>query len=53
MLGPWPGRPGHFIANGGYKIGFGIAPRVGETLAALILDGTDRIPQGFRVEDNH
>ena len=21
MLGAWPGRPGHFIANGGFKIG--------------------------------
>ncbi|MGB1209371.1 MAG: NAD(P)/FAD-dependent oxidoreductase, partial [Paracoccaceae bacterium] len=26
MLGPWPNRPGHFIANGGFKIGFGMAP---------------------------
>lgn len=52
MLGAWPGRPGHFIANGGFKIGFGMAPKVGETLALLILDGDDTIPEGFRVEDN-
>ncbi|MEC3862879.1 FAD-binding oxidoreductase [Mesobacterium sp. TK19101] len=50
MLGPWPGRPGHFIANGGFKIGFGMAPKVGEVMADLLLDGRDGIPEGFRVE---
>ncbi|MDE3079684.1 MAG: FAD-binding oxidoreductase [Paracoccaceae bacterium] len=49
MLGPWPDRPGHFIANGGFKIGFGMAPKVGEVMADLILNGEDRIPPGFRV----
>ena len=48
LLGPWPGRPGHFIANGGFKIGFGIAPKVAEVMAALVLDGQDTIPDGFR-----
>jgi glycine oxidase len=52
MLGAWPGRPGHFIANGGFKIGFGMAPKVAETLVDLILDGHDTIPPGFRVEAN-
>ena len=52
MLGAWPGRPGHFIANGGFKIGFGLAPKVGATMADLVLDGTDTIPPGFRVEAN-
>ena len=52
MLGAWPGRPGHFIANGGFKIGFGMAPKIGEIIADLILDGTDRIPEEFRVEAN-
>lgn len=52
MLGPWPGRPGHFVANGGFKIGFGMAPRVAEVMADLVLDGRDAIPEGFRVEDN-
>lgn len=52
MLGEWPGRPGHYIANGGFKIGFGMAPKIAEAMADLILDGTDRIPEGFRVEDN-
>lgn len=52
MLGAWPGRPGHFIANGGFKIGFGMAPKVAETIAQLMLEGRDTIPPGFRVEDN-
>ncbi|MBI1220611.1 MAG: FAD-dependent oxidoreductase [Rhodobacteraceae bacterium] len=50
MLGSWPGRPGHYIANGGFKIGFGIAPKVGAVMADLILEGRDAIPEGFRVE---
>ncbi|WP_298492567.1 FAD-binding oxidoreductase [uncultured Maritimibacter sp.] len=52
ILGAWPDRPGHFVANGGFKIGFGIAPKVGAVLADLVLDGLDRVPDGFRVEDN-
>ena len=50
MLGPWPGRAGHFIANGGFKIGFGMAPKVAQTLVDLVLEGRDGIPTGFRVE---
>ncbi len=52
MLGPHPERPGTYIANGGFKIGFGMAPLAAEAMAALILDGEDAIPGGFRVEDN-
>lgn len=52
MLGSWPGRPGHYVANGGFKIGFGMAPKVAATMADLILDGRDAIPDGFRVEAN-
>ncbi|MEP2718588.1 FAD-binding oxidoreductase [Pseudophaeobacter sp.] len=52
MLGAWPGRPGHFIANGGFKIGFGMAPKISEVMADLLLEGRDLIPSGFRVEDN-
>lgn len=52
MLGPWPGREGHFIANGGFKIGFGMAPKVAEVMADLVLDGRDGVPEGFRVEDS-
>lgn len=50
MLGPWPGMDGHFIANGGFKIGFGMAPKVAEVMADLVLEGRDGIPDGFRVE---
>ncbi len=50
MLGPWPGRPGHFIANGGFKIGFGMAPKVAEVMADLVLEHRDGIPEAFRVE---
>lgn len=49
MLGPWPDRPGHFIANGGFKIGFGMAPGVAQVMADLVLEGVDRIPEGFEV----
>ncbi|RME16752.1 MAG: FAD-dependent oxidoreductase, partial [Alphaproteobacteria bacterium] len=41
MLGAWPGRPGHYIANGGFKIGFGMAPLVGKVMAELALEGRD------------
>ncbi|KAF0675501.1 NAD(P)/FAD-dependent oxidoreductase [Profundibacterium mesophilum] len=47
LLGPWPGRPGHFIANGGFKIGFGIAPGVALAMTRLVLEGVDTIPAGF------
>ena len=50
VLGAWPGRPGHFIANGGFKIGFGMAPKVGEVMADLVLDGRDTIPPDFRLD---
>ncbi|MBW4709430.1 FAD-binding oxidoreductase [Roseobacter sp. YSTF-M11] len=50
MLGAWPDRPGHFIANGGFKIGFGMAPKVAEVMADLLLEGRNHIPAGFDVE---
>lgn len=50
LLGAWPGRPGHFIANGGFKIGFGIAPKVGQVMADLVLEGHDAIPPDFAPE---
>ncbi|MBV0891869.1 FAD-binding oxidoreductase [Paracoccus sp. Z118] len=49
LLGKWPGRPGHFVVNGGFKIGFGMAPVVGAMMADLVLTGEDRIPEGFRL----
>jgi len=50
VLGVWPGRSGHYIANGGFKIGFGMAPKVAEVMVDLVLDGCDAIPDGFRPE---
>ena len=52
MLGPWPGRAGHFVLNGGFKIGFGMAPKLAHLAAELLLDGSDTVPEGFRVTDN-
>ena len=49
LLGAWPGRAGHFVANGGFKIGFGMAPKVAEVMVDLVLEGCDLIPEGFRV----
>jgi glycine oxidase len=50
MLGAHPLRPGAYIANGGFKIGFGMAPGIARLMADLILEGTDRIPEAFRPE---
>ncbi|MGB3690677.1 MAG: FAD-dependent oxidoreductase [Jannaschia helgolandensis] len=50
LIGAWPGRDGHFVANGGFKIGFGVAPKVAEVMADLILSGTDNIPDPFRTD---
>ena len=49
MLGAWPDRPGHFIANGGFKIGFGMAPKIADVMADLMLEGRNKIPEGFTV----
>ena len=49
MLGAHPLRPGAFIANGVFKIGFGMAPMVARLMADLILEGReDAIPAEFR-----
>lgn len=50
MIGRHPLHPGAYIANGGFKIGFGMAPLVADLMADLILTGTDRIPPAFRPE---
>lgn len=53
MLGKYPGRDGHFITNGGFKIGFGMAPKIGEVMADLVLDdNASGIPDQFTVEVN-
>ncbi|KNG95062.1 NAD(P)/FAD-dependent oxidoreductase [Pseudaestuariivita atlantica] len=48
LIGAHPVQKGRFIANGGFKIGFGMAPLCAEVLANLILDGVDRVPEAFR-----
>jgi glycine oxidase len=50
VMGRWPGRTGHFISNGGFKIGFGMAPGMARVMADLVLDGQDVIPDDFRFE---
>lgn len=50
VLGPHPARPGAFIANGGFKIGFGMAPEVAHVMADLLLEDQDRIVPEFRAE---
>jgi glycine oxidase len=50
MLGVHPLDPDQFIANGGFKIGFGMAPKVGQVMADLVLKRNDRIPADFRPE---
>lgn len=50
VLGAWPGRPGHFVANGGFKIGFGMAPKIADVMADLVLADHDTIPEDFRLE---
>jgi glycine/D-amino acid oxidase-like deaminating enzyme len=49
LLGQWPQRAGHYVANGGFKIGFGMAPKVAQVMADLILDGRDTIPPDFKI----
>ena len=49
LLGHWPRRAGHFVANGGFKIGFGMAPKVAEVMVDLVLEDQDDIPEGFRL----
>ncbi|SNS64598.1 NAD(P)/FAD-dependent oxidoreductase [Antarctobacter heliothermus] len=49
LLGVWPGRDGQYVLNGGFKIGFGMAPKLAEVMADLVLEARDTIPEGFRL----
>ncbi|TRD22167.1 NAD(P)/FAD-dependent oxidoreductase [Palleronia caenipelagi] len=49
IIGPWPDRPGHWVANGGFKIGFGVHITVAELTADLVLEGRDRVPDPLRL----
>jgi glycine oxidase len=50
MLGRHPARDNVYIANGGFKIGFGVAVKTGAVMADLVLGGTADIPEGFLVD---
>ena len=50
MLGPVPGLAGVFAALGGFKIGFGLAHKVGEVLADYAEGRTVELPTSFTVE---
>ena len=52
ILGRYPGKPGQFIANGGFKIGFGMVPKSAKAMADLVLEKIDTIPVEFSVEAN-
>ena len=47
MLGMMPEMPGVFLANGAFKIGFGIAHKVGETLADMVEGRPVDLPHSF------
>ncbi|MDO5641425.1 MAG: FAD-binding oxidoreductase [Paracoccus sp. (in: a-proteobacteria)] len=48
LAGAWPGRAGHYVLNGGFKIGFGMAPALARLMADLVLEGRDALPESFR-----
>ncbi|MGB0968935.1 MAG: NAD(P)/FAD-dependent oxidoreductase, partial [Halocynthiibacter sp.] len=52
MIGAVPGAQNVFVSNGGFKIGFGMAPKIATIMADLVLDDVDTIPDDFRVEAN-
>ncbi|MEM9267469.1 MAG: FAD-dependent oxidoreductase, partial [Pseudomonadota bacterium] len=47
MLGLAPGFERVFLANGAFKIGFGLAPKIGETLADMITGRAVELPESF------
>ena len=50
MIGPVPEVDGVFVAMGGFKVGFGLAHKVGVTLADLILNKPTNLPKSFTIE---
>ncbi|MEP3347275.1 MAG: FAD-binding oxidoreductase [Litoreibacter sp.] len=48
MLGRHPFEDGAFVVNGGFKIGFGMAPKIAHVMADLVLDSVDNIPPDFQ-----
>lgn len=50
MIGKVPNTDGVFLAMGGFKIGFGIAHKVGISVADLIEKKPDNLPKSFTIE---
>ncbi len=50
LVGPWPGRDGHIVANGGFKIGYAVAPGLAPLIVDLALSGQADIPERFRLD---
>lgn len=50
VLGAYPNRLGHFVANGGFKTGFAMAPVAARMMVDLILHGKDLIPATMRLD---
>ncbi len=50
LLGAIPDAPNVFAAMGGFKIGFGLAHKIGSTLADLVQHKPTEIPKSFTVE---
>lgn len=52
MLGPLPEAERVFVAGGGFKIGFALAPAVGEIMADMIAEAPVDLPPGFALADH-
>jgi len=50
VIGELPNRPNTWLLAGGFKIGMGIGPHMGETLARLITGETPTIPPSFTLD---
>jgi len=50
LMGRDPGHAGRYIANGGFKIGVGMAPKVAVEMARLVVEGRADIPAEFDSE---
>jgi hypothetical protein len=47
-VGNHPVIEGDYIINGGFKIGFGMAPELARVLIGLIFDSIDEVPEAFK-----
>lgn len=47
LIGPHPTKGKVFIANGGFKIGIGLAPKIAKVTTDFILDNVNNIPKKF------